>query len=227
MAPWNNHGHYFGDFTVDGTRFRPPLRDRKGRTIPADPDHWEEAVRAEERERAKAEKGELSARRQSFARLPFGKAAERYLEERRHGLARYSIRTEQERSRCPKAYFGTTSLTRISAESLREYIVWRKSQKPQRGDSTEISNRTVNMEVAFVRRLLKRAKRLHLVADELKALPERRDIGRALAPEEKLRLIHVAKSKPEWDNARLAMMLALNTTMRGCELRGGGSSGRM
>ncbi len=50
MAPWNNHGHYFGDFTVDGTRYRPPLRDRKGRTIPADPDHWEEAVRRNARE---------------------------------------------------------------------------------------------------------------------------------------------------------------------------------
>ena len=51
-------------------------------------------------------------------------------------------------------------------------------------------------------------------------MPERRDIGRALAPEEKLRLIHVAKGKPEWGHARLAMMLALNTTMRSCELRG-------
>jgi integrase len=51
-------------------------------------------------------------------------------------------------------------------------------------------------------------------------LPERRDIGRALTPDEKLRLIRAAKLKPEWANARLALTLALNTTMRGCEIKG-------
>jgi len=221
---WNNHGLAFGDFTIDGVRYRPPLRDPKGRRIPFNPDpasaEHTAAIRAEEREKAKAEAGILSAHRQSFARLPFIKAAEEYLEERRHGLARYSIRTEQERSRNPKAYFGATRLNRLTADTIRDYIVWRKQQKPLRGDAAEISNRTVNMEVAFIRRLLKRAKRLHLVADDLKALPERRDIGRALSLDEKLRLIQTAKAKPEWANARLALALALNTTMRGCELRG-------
>jgi integrase len=136
------------------------------------------------------------------------------------GLARYSIRAEQERSRNPKAYFGQTPLKRLTADNLREYIVWRKQQKPLRGDAPEISNRTVNMEVAFIRRLLKRAKRLRVIADDLKPLPERRDIGRGLAIVEKLRLIQAAKTKPEWGNARLALTLALNTTMRGCEIKG-------
>ena len=68
--------------------------------------------------------------------------------------------------------------------------------------------------------MLKRAKRLHVLADDLKPLPERRDIGRALAIDEKLRLIQTAKAKPEWGNARLALTLALNTTMRGCEIKG-------
>jgi integrase len=132
----------------------------------------------------------------------------------------WSIRTEQERSRNPRGYFGQTRLNRITADHLREYIVWRKQQKPLRGDAAEISNRTVNMEVAFIRRLLKRANRLYVLSDDLKPLPERRDIGRALAPEEKLRLIRAAKLKPEWANARLALTLALNTTMRGCEIKG-------
>ena len=68
--------------------------------------------------------------------------------------------------------------------------------------------------------MLKRAKRLHVLADDLKPLPERRDIGRALAIDEKLRSIQTAKAKPEWGNARLALTLALNTTMRGCEIKG-------
>ena len=76
------------------------------------------------------------------------------------------------------------------------------------------------MEVAFIRRLLKRANRLYVLADDLKPLPERRDIGRALTADEKLRLIRAAKLKSEWANARLALTLALNTTMRGCEIKG-------
>ncbi len=152
--------------------------------------------------------------------MGFTEAAERYLEERKHGLARHSVRTEQERSRNPKAYFGATPLNRMTADNLRGYIVWRKRQTPLRGGAPEISNRTVNMEVAFIRRLLKRAKWLHVIADDLRPLPERRDIGRALTPDEKLRLLRAAKLKPEWANARLALTLALNTTMRGCEIKG-------
>ena len=75
------------------------------------------------------------------------------------------------------------------------------------------------MEIGILRRILKRAKRWHLVEDEVPRLPERRDIGRALQQEEKLRLLRVAQSKPEWETAYLASVLALNTTMRGCEVK--------
>ncbi len=44
-------------------------------------------------------------------------------------------------------------------------------------------------------------------------------MGRALAPEEKLRLLRVASSRPEWEIAYLTSVLALNTTMRKCELK--------
>ncbi len=226
MAPYRRGPWFWGCFTTeDGEYRRVALRDNRGKRIAYNADlastEYQAAIRAEERAREKANRREeIRGRKLSFGRLPFHEAAEKYLEERRHGLARASIRSELERSRSPKAYFGNMALNRLTADNLREYIVWRKKQKPQRGDGEEISNRTVNMEVAFIRRLLKRARRLHLLADDLKALPERRDVGRALTPDEKFRLLKVAKQKPEWDNARLAMVLALNTTMRGCELRG-------
>ena len=76
------------------------------------------------------------------------------------------------------------------------------------------------MEVGILRRVLKRAKRWSLVADEVPRLPERRDVGRALTLEEKARLLRMTAARPEWDTARLAAILALNTTMRGCELKG-------
>jgi integrase len=210
MSLWKRGDWHWADFSVNGTRYRVPLRTGDRR----------EAKRLEKEKIAEAQGGKLTPSTLNFARLGFSEAADRYLEERRHGLARWSVRTEQERSRPLKLYFGATALNRITADAVRGYIVWRKSQKPQRGAALEISNRTVNMEVAFLRRLLKRAKRLHVVAEDLKPLPERRDIGRALTPEEKLRLLKVAKSNPDWDLARLAMTLSLNTTARGCELRG-------
>jgi len=37
--------------------------------------------------------------------------------------------------------------------------------------------------------------------------------------DEKLRLAKTTAMKPEWQNARLAMVLALNTTMRACEIK--------
>lgn len=48
----------------------------------------------------------------------------------------------------------------------------------------------------------------------------RHSVGRALSDSEKLRLIKAAAKKPEWQLARLAMTLALNTTMRASEIKG-------
>jgi len=107
---------------------------------------------------------------------------------------------------------GTIPLTRISCDSVRDYIGQRKKQGA--------ANRTINMEIGILRRMLKRAKRLHLIADEIPHLPERCDVGRALSFDEKARLLRIAATKPEWETARLAAIWALNTTMRGCELRG-------
>jgi len=41
----------------------------------------------------------------------------------------------------------------------------------------------------------------------------------ALTDEEKARLLNLAKKNPDWLAARCAAILALNTTMRGCELK--------
>jgi integrase len=45
-------------------------------------------------------------------------------------------------------------------------------------------------------------------------------MGRALTYEQKLQLLKVAGSKPEWQGVRLAQILSLDTTMRGCEIKG-------
>jgi hypothetical protein len=60
------------------------------------------------------------------------------------------------------------------------------------------------MEVACLARILRRAKRWHLIAGELRPLPERRDIGRVLTPEQKAMRLTTASRRPEWQVAYLA-----------------------
>ena len=86
--------------------------------------------------------------------------------------------------------------------------------------SKSVGPAIVNMEIGVIRRILKKAKLWHLIAGDIRPLRERHQIGRALLEEQKLRLLRVAGSRPEWQGAYCAAVLALNTTMRGCELKG-------
>jgi hypothetical protein len=109
-------------------------------------------------------------------------------------------------------YIVSTPVTRITTDSVLAYIAERKK--------AGIANGTINRDLDVPRGVLKRAKRWHMMADEIRPLPVRHNVGRALAHDEKLRLLKVAASKPEWQNARLAAVLAFNTTMRAGEIRG-------
>src|SRR5271156_1271161 len=109
------------------------------------------------------------------------------------------------------AVFGSMKVSRIAVEMVRAYVADRKS--------ANVANKTINLEIGVLRSVMKRAKLWHLFADEIKPLPVHNQIGRAMTLDEKLRLTRAATTKPEWQNARLAMVLALNTTMRACEIK--------
>lgn len=83
-----------------------------------------------------------------------------------------------------------------------------------------VSGRTINLEVGLLRRILKENKQWARLADDVKMLPEKPKPARVLSPEEKNRLLETAALKPHWQIARCAAVLALHTTMRGCELKG-------
>jgi integrase len=76
------------------------------------------------------------------------------------------------------------------------------------------------MEVGLMRRVLKRYKQWSRLADGVEMLPEQPKEARILSPARKATLIATSAAKPEWLLARCAVVLALNTTMRGCELKG-------
>ncbi len=202
MALYKRKKTWWTDFAVNGQRSRMSL----------DTSDWREAQRLEREKISDAQQGKLEPSGQQFARLAFAEAAKKYQAERLAHLSPRSIVTERERLKPLTAYFASARLSRISVESVSAYVSRRKA--------AGVGNRTVNLEIGVLRRVLKRAKLWHRVADEIRPLPERRDIGRALDEDQKLRLIKMAQRKPEWQVARLAMTLALNTTMRACEIRG-------
>src|SRR5262249_12382501 len=103
------------------------------------------------------------------------------------------------------------SLTKITAEDVLRFREWRSE-----GDTGPAM---INMEVGVIRRILKRTKRWHLLAGDIRPLKEPRSIGTALTHGEKLRLLHIAGENEEWQRAEAALCLALGTTMRGCEIK--------
>ena len=192
------HTHFF----VDGQRFRQSLETTDYR-------------KAQSKEKdliADAKAGKIATTRQEIAHMTFAEAAKRFREDRLSRLAPASVQTEKERARRINGELGTIPVHRITVADVTAYIRKRKKDG--------ISNATVNRELDIIRGVLKKAKRWHLFADEIKPLPLRQGVGRALAPEEKLRLLKVAASREDWQTAYYAAVLALNTTMRGCEIKG-------
>ena len=201
MALFKRNKTWWTDFSVNGQRYRQSLHTTD----------WRKAQADEKTMIANAKQGKLSAAGQHFARLAFSEAARQFLADREASLAPKSVRTEKERWTAIFGLLGTLPVSHISADTLRAYIRARKE--------AGVANATVNRELDIIRGVLKRAKRWHLVEDEIKPLPVRQNIGRALTYEQKIRLLRLAASRPEWQTAYLAAVLALNTTMRGCEIR--------
>jgi hypothetical protein len=141
MALWRRGKWCWSDFTVNDTRHRIPLKDQRGKRIPYNDDlgskDYKRALEAETRAKVEAERGELVSARQRFAKLRFSEAADRYLSDRLPYLAPRTIQTERERVKPLKAFFGTTKLSRIFPDQVRQYIHERK----QAG----MANKTVNL----------------------------------------------------------------------------------
>jgi integrase len=202
MSLYKRSGTWWTDFSVNGQRFRLSL----------DTSDWREAQRQEKEKISDAQRGKLTFGSHQFSRLAFSEAAERYLDGRKLELSKRSLKKERQLLVFPRQFFEATALNRITGESLLAY----RESRARDG----LNPSYLNMEMGAIRRMLKRAKRWHIVADDIRPLKETRNVGKALAHEEKLKLLKLAGSRPEWQIARCAAILALNTTMRACELRG-------
>ena len=203
-------------FVVNGQRFRQSL----GTT------DWREAQAKEKELIGQAQEGKLHQTSTSLARQPFGQAADDYMTARKLELATASQAKEKQLLVQLRAYFKQEPLKAITAKRITEYRTWRSSQTRdvKAGESVRqvlcAGPATLNAELGILRRILKRAKLWARVADDIKPLREPSTIGRALTEDDKQRLLKTAVMRPEWETAYLAAILCLNTTARGCELKG-------
>ena len=191
------HTHFF----VDGQRFRQSLETQ----------NWREAQAKEKELIAQATQGNLAASHQGFAKLAFVQAAESYFNGRKLELSESSQKKERQLLVKPREFFQQKCVTKITAEDVLRFREWRSE--------SGVGPAIINMEVGVIRRMLKRARRWHQLGADIRPLKEPRSIGRALSYEEKLRLVRAAGQNEEWQRAEAAMSLALNTTMRGCEIK--------
>src|SRR5215469_2196754 len=189
-------------FVVNGQRFRQSLGTKD----------WREAQTKEKELIGQAMEGKVTQTSTALARQPFGQAADDYVTARKLELATASQAKEKQLLVQLRAYFKQEPLKSITAKRIIEYRAWRAEQG--------VGPATLNAELGILRRILKRAKLWARVADDVRPLKEPSTIGRALTEEDKQRLLQTAIMRPEWETAYLAAILCLNTTARGCELKG-------
>ena len=200
MSLWKRGRQYWADFTVDGRRYRKRLDTT---TL--------QVARQKERQLIEdAGHGAVATHEQGPKRL-FG-AVDVYIEGKRLHCSPRTIEFEEERLISLKRYFGDVPLTAITARSIAEY-------QRKRHDAGK-ANRTINMDVGVLCRVLKSCGRWRALADHVRNLPERqRTVGRALTPEERKRLFDSAASNPEWEHVYCAAVVAANTSMRPVEVK--------
>ena len=199
MSTWKRGRWYWADFSVDGVRYRKPLRTGD----------WK-AAKQRERDLIEAARAGHLATQHGPKRLH--DAIDRYLAAKVIRCAPRTVELERERLSLVKQHFGDVRLSGLTREAIAGY--------QQARHDAGIANRTVNMDVGVLRRVLKHCGRWRALQDHVQNLPERASaIGQAVTRAEQRRLFSAAASNPEWEHVYCAATVAANTSMRPVEVK--------
>jgi integrase len=150
-------------------------------------------------------------------RLKFADAADAYMEHRGVAASAGTVRLEKERLRALKKLLAQIAPVDLKLKDFEDIRLIRKYQ--QRRIAEGVGPRTVNMEGQLMRSILKHHDQWKLDG-KYQPLPEPvSEAGRSLTPEEEVRLIDTAKSRPHWFVAYHGTILENETGMRGVEVR--------
>ena len=117
MTVYRRGKRYWMDTVIDGERHRVPLETT----------NWQEARRKAAALVSAITEGKAGSQGRS-ARETFNGAADAYLDERQLHSAEKTFKTDGERSRVLRKYFGEIRLRRITAEMIVSYQKKRKEQ---------------------------------------------------------------------------------------------------
>lgn len=140
----------------------------------------------------------------------FVDAATEFIEQKTTDVAPKTIESYEDSMLHLRPSFREMVLHEISADKIKKYRAERKKEKA--------SNRTINIEVGFVRMVLKKHKMWFAIADELKFLKENRDAGRELTEAEQDKLLSAAKNSVS-RSLFPAILVSIHTGLRKSELR--------
>lgn len=191
-------GMWWFEFTFCGQRIRESAKTGS-KTLARD---------SERGRRREMEEG-LHGMRKRRTRL-FSIAAEEWLDFKRPHLAPRSVAIEQANLAHLKPVFGKMLLGDITPEDIARYQKARLSEKA--------SPKTVNLEIGTVRAILRRNRLWANMQPDVKMLPTRDDIGRAISEEEEKHLLAAclgSRSRSLYP----AVVLALSSAMRYSEIR--------
>ncbi len=150
-------------------------------------------------------------------RMRFTDAADAYIEHRIVAAAAGTVRLEKERLCALKKLLSQIAPVDLKLKDLDNIKLIRIYQQRRVGEG--VGPRTVNMEGQLLRSILKHHEQWKLDG-KYEPLPERAsEAGRSLNPEEEVRLIDAAKSRPEWTVAYYGTIVENETGMRGFEVR--------
>jgi integrase len=140
----------------------------------------------------------------------FSTASREWLAAHQVRWSRANIAIQQFNLKYLLGFFKSMLLSDISAADIGQYQHSRK----QGG----ASNRTINMEIATFRMIMKFERLWANLAQDVKMLPERQDIGKALSDEEVKRLFAACRRSPS-PSLYPAVVIFCNTGLRNAELR--------
>lgn len=208
MSLWKRGRRYWTLFKHHGVLYRKPLCPPGETRATTDK---REATRLERQVIDDAIHGRLSAKK-GPSRL--FEACDAFIESLKATANRErTVTFNQERLTVVRRHFKDVPLMTITRETIEAFQARRKADGA--------SPRTINMDVAALRQVLKRYGYWKRLEDHVKSLTESGGvrIGRVLTNDERTRLFETAKTNTEWEHVYCAAVLAANTSMRGVEIK--------
>ena len=208
MGLWKRGRRYWTQTVVNGVWIRRPLCPQGSSRATTS---WQEAVRLEKELIRAALEGSLPPQGHT---IRLSDAVDDYLKAKAATAnTKRVVQFDRERLDIVKRLLGNIRLSTITARTIEGFQAKRRLEGA--------SNRTVNMDVASLRQVMKRFKQWRRLEDDVKMLTEAggEPVGRVLSAEEQERLFKTAESNPEWEHVYCAVTLAANTSMRGVEVK--------